>query len=319
MAMPIPKRSTFHIMSVRPLISVLVPCYNHEAFVIDSLESIKQDPYERIEILFLDDGSSDQSYDLAADWLETNKEHFENVSYARQENQGICKTFNTLVRRSSGDFVFILASDDQVATHGITNTVEYYLGSCKEPTLLFTDLTLIDYHGALYAESGTLYTHRDRELLEQSRQYLRLDTLINWGIPYMQQFYPRELFDRHGGYSELLKCEDYYFALKNMVHGTIAYAPVISRRYRMRPKDQVVTPGLSEADYRAGSAREMTASEFSPPYRVLFWALGLRDMKAEGKIAFLIKGVFRFLLKAYMKLARVYYRIKTAAVIRSAR
>lgn len=305
--------------SKTPLISVLVPCYNHEAFVIDSLESIKQDPYERIEVVFLDDGSSDQSYDLAADWLETNKEHFENVSYARQENQGICKTFNTLVRRSSGDFVFILASDDQVAPNGITNTVGYYLRSCKGPTLLFTDLALIDFHGAPYAESGTLYTHRDRELLEQSRQYLRLDTLINWGIPYMQQFYPRELFDRHGGYNEDLKCEDYYFALKNMVHGAISYAPVISRRYRMRPKDQVVTPGLSETDYRAGSAREMTASEFPSSYRILFWALDLRDMKAEGKIALLIKGGFRFLLKVYMKLARVYYRVKTAPVIRSAR
>ena len=304
-------------MSKRPLISVLVPCYNHEAFVIDSLESIKQDPYQRIEILFLDDGSSDHSYDLAADWLETNKAHFENVSYARQENQGICKTFNTLVRSSSGDFVFILASDDQVAPNGITNTIGYYLRSCKEPTLLFTDIALIDYHGAPYAESGTLYTHRDQVLLEQSRQYLRLDTLINWGIPYMQQFYPRELFERHGGYSELLKCEDYYFALKNMAHGTVAYAPVISRRYRMRPKDQALTPGLSEEDYRAGAAREMTESEFSSPYRILFWALGLRDMKAEGKIGLLIKRGCRFLLKAYMKLCRVYYRVKTALGIRS--
>lgn len=318
--MPIPKRITFHIMrpSKMPLISVLVPCYNHEAFVIDSLESIKQDPYERIEVLFLDDGSSDQSYELAAEWLEANKESFENVSYARQENQGICKTFNALVRQSSGEFVFILASDDLVAPNGIANTAGYYLKYCKEPTLLFTDLTLIDYHGALYAESGTLYTHRDRELLEQSRQYLRLDTLINWGIPYMQQFYPRELFDRHGGYNEDLKCEDYYFALKNTAHETIAYAPIISRCYRMRPREQQVTPGLSEEDYRAGSAREMTASEFSPPYRVLFWALGLRDMKAEGKIAFFIKGGFRYLLKAYMKLARAYYKIKTMSAVRRA-
>lgn len=301
-----------------PLISVVVPCYNHEAFIIDSLESIKQDPYERIEIVFLDDGSSDNSYELAAAWLEANKKNFEHVSYARQENQGICKTFNTLVRRSSGDFVFILASDDLVATDGISDTVRYYLRYCKEPTLLFTDLILIDYEGALYAESGTLHTHRDRGLLQQSRQYLRLDTLINWGIPYMQQFYPRALFDKHGGYSELLKCEDYYFALKNIVCGTIAYAPVKSRRYRMRPRGQIVTSGLSEEDYRPGAARALTVTEFPLRYRILFWALDVRDMKAGRGMPLVIKRAFRFFLKAYMKLARAYYKLKTEAATRDA-
>ena len=46
------------------------------------------------------------------------------------------------------------------------------------------------------------------KLLENNKEYLKLDLLVNWGIPYMQQFYPRELFDLLGGYSEKLKCED---------------------------------------------------------------------------------------------------------------
>jgi alpha-1,3-rhamnosyltransferase len=293
----------------QPLISVVIPCYNHENFIIDCLESVKRDPYERIEIVFLDDGSSDDSYELGESWLKANKNSFEKVSYSKQSNQGICKTFNTIVRKSSGDFIFILASDDLAAANGISNTLRYYNRHCSEPTLLFTDLELIDYDGRLFAKSGTAHTHRDAELLENKKEYLKLDLLVNWGIPYMQQFYPRELFDLHDGYSEKLKCEDYYFALKNIAVGSVAYAHVVSRQYRLRKNSRSITPGLSVEDYRSTGARDIVAQEFSFSFRVLLWILNRRDASigtSKRPISSLIPHI---LLRIFMRIARLYYKL----------
>jgi alpha-1,3-rhamnosyltransferase len=293
----------------QPLISVVIPCYNHENFIIDCLESVKRDPYERIEIVFLDDGSSDDSYELGESWLKANKNSFEEVSYSKQSNQGICKTFNTLVRKSSGEFIFILASDDLAAANGISNTLRYYNRHCSEPTLLFTDLELIDYEGRLFAKSGSAHTHRDAKLLENNKEYLKVDLLVNWGIPYMQQFYPRELFERHGGYNEGLKCEDYYFALKNIAEGTVAYAPILSRRYRLRPACEARTPGISEEDYRSGLAITLVTPDFSIYYKVLLWASVKRDSRDQGLSPTALNYTFKILLKIYVKTIRYFYKL----------
>jgi len=292
-----------------PLVSVVIPCYNHEAFIIDCLQSIKQDSYERIEIVLIDDGSVDESYNLAMAWLDANKGCFEAVAYSKQSNQGICKTFNTLIRQSSGEFIFPLASDDLVQTDGICQTINYYRKQCVEPTLLFTDIVLIDYEGRLFAESGASYTSRDQVLLETNTQYLRLDIAINWGIPYMQQFYPRELFDRHGGYNEGLKCEDYYFALRNIAEGTVAYAPILSRRYRLRPACEARTPGISEEDYRSGPAITLVTPDFSIYYKVLLWASVNRDSRDQGLSPTALNYTFKILLKIYVKTIRYFYKL----------
>jgi len=294
-----------------PLVSVVIPCYNHQAFIIDCLESIKQDSYERIEIVLIDDGSVDESYNLAMAWLDANKGCFEAVAYSKQSNQGICKTCNTLIRQSSGEFIFPLASDDLAGPDGISKTLNYYLTHCNEPTLLFTDLELIDYEGRLFAKSGSAHTHRDAKLLENNKEYLKLDLLVNWGIPYMQQFYPRELFDLLGGYSEKLKCEDYYFALKNIAAGSVAYAPVISRQYRLRVASEARTPGLSEEDYRSANARTLVASDFSFYYRMVLWALDKRDLRNQGLLSTAANYACKVLLKIHVKTIRYYYKFNS--------
>ena len=291
-----------------PLVSVLIPCFNHEQFIIECLESVKRDSYGRIELLFLDDGSSDNSYPVAVSWLQANKDFFEVVSYATQSNRGICPTFNTLVEKSTGDFIFILASDDQVAEQGISQTLNYYQQHCNKPTLLFTDLELIDYKGKLFAASGITHTRRDGELLQHNEKYLSLDLLINWGIPYMQQFYPRELYDFHGGYCEQLKCEDYYFALKNIACHCVAFAPVISRSYRLREDGASVTPGLSAEDYHLSVARALVAESYSPGYKILLWILAKRDFGAQNSELSLTNHICRIGLKIFMKITRLYFK-----------
>ena len=98
--------------SENPLVSILIPLYNHEKFVIDCLDSIKNEGYPSLEIIIVDDGSTDDSLIIASNWLKSNDKHFINSRIHSQENQGVVKTLNALISLSRGEYCLPIASDD---------------------------------------------------------------------------------------------------------------------------------------------------------------------------------------------------------------
>ena len=94
-------------MSNPPLVSVVIPCYNHEKYVKQSLDSVLNQTYNNIELIVVDDGSSDNSVTVVNKIL---KEH--DFTFITQKNMGVCKALNKGVSLSKGKYVAILASDD---------------------------------------------------------------------------------------------------------------------------------------------------------------------------------------------------------------
>ena len=288
-----------------PLVSVVIPIFNHEKFIIECLESIKRDRYKRIELIAIDDGSSDNSYNIALAWISDNNGRFESAKISKQQNSGITATLNRLVQQSSGEFIFPLASDDQVAIDGIFNLVHYYNDNFNEPTLLFSNVELIDPAGLLVAESAAIFQNRKESLLVSSRRFLSLDIVTCWGAPFQHQFYSRALFDSVGGYDERLKFEDLYFALKNVARGSVGYAPIKSRRYRTRPT-QSLTPGLSISDMSQLPIRLATLRDFNIGYQTLIYLLCLNDRHESG----LIHNITRVMLSIFRRSLNFSYSLK---------
>ena len=81
----------------QPLVSVLVAVFNHAEFVAGCLDSIRDEDYESLELIIVDDGSQDSSLKIAQDWGRRHRHRFIRVVIETQANQGICKTFNRLV------------------------------------------------------------------------------------------------------------------------------------------------------------------------------------------------------------------------------
>lgn len=98
-----------------PLISVLIPAYNHERYIADCVESVLAQDWTRMELLIVDDGSSDGT------WGEVRRlgvkakasGRFERVEVATQPNAGICMTWNRLAGMARGDVIALIASDDK--------------------------------------------------------------------------------------------------------------------------------------------------------------------------------------------------------------
>ena len=95
-------------MTNEPLISVIVPVYNVDEFLDACLQSIVDQSYPRLEILVVDDGSTDGSGDKCDRWAERD----ERIRAIHQPNGGLSSARNTALDAMSGDWVIMVDSDD---------------------------------------------------------------------------------------------------------------------------------------------------------------------------------------------------------------
>ena len=93
------------------LVSVIIPCYNHEKFIQATLDSIARDTYPYKEIILINDGSSDHSDQKITEWISSNNNEIK-ITYVNRKNKGICSTLNELIGIAKGKYILPLASDD---------------------------------------------------------------------------------------------------------------------------------------------------------------------------------------------------------------
>lgn len=109
----------------KKLVSIIIPCYNHVQYVEDCLNSVMAQTYERIELIIIDDCSSDESYLKICDMVQQLKRRCENVICEKNiENLKISKTVNKGISMSGGDYIKLLASDDMLHPKCIEKLVE---------------------------------------------------------------------------------------------------------------------------------------------------------------------------------------------------
>src|SRR5215207_9425704 len=92
------------------LVSVVIPCYNHAAYLDDTIRSALNQTYSPIEIIVVDDGSTDESAAVAGRYP---------VRLLRQSNAGVATALNAGIRVSKGGFLSTLGSDDIMDTEYI--------------------------------------------------------------------------------------------------------------------------------------------------------------------------------------------------------
>ena len=107
------------------IVSIIVPCFNGERFVDRCLHSIEIQNYPYIEIVVVNDGSTDQSEDKILEWkkLLTNKGI--QLIYIKQKNQGPGSAINTGLKYVSGSYLSLLDIDDEYLQNALAERVEF--------------------------------------------------------------------------------------------------------------------------------------------------------------------------------------------------
>ncbi len=109
----------------KPLVSVIIPAYNHENYVQNTINSIIDQTYKNIELIVIDDGSKDSTWQKIQEMKDKCDERFSYVHFETKQNEGTCKTLNKLLSLANGEYIYLIASDDMAKPKAIELEVEF--------------------------------------------------------------------------------------------------------------------------------------------------------------------------------------------------
>lgn len=235
MARSAKRRSPSPIDASRPLVSVIVPAYKHERYVSQALDSTIDDGYPNLEIVVIDDGSPDATWDRIEAWRHAHAGQI-TVKAFRQENVGLTRTLNRLLERASGAYAALLTSDDRLRPDGIARRVDL-LESNPRLAAVFGDCRVIDADGDVIAQHGVGFGDPKRRaglLRDPARE-----VVSHWGVQGSVILFRRDAIRSMGGYSEDLMIEDWDLYLRLASVGRIAYVDRIVADYRWHGSNTV--------------------------------------------------------------------------------
>lgn len=122
-------------------ISVIVPIYNAEKYVARCLDSILIQADESIELILINDGSTDKSEEIIKTYLETNKSK---IKYIKKENNGVANTRNIGLENATGEYIIFVDSDDYIDKDLFKSLKQY----------MEQDIDIIKYKAVIETEDG---------------------------------------------------------------------------------------------------------------------------------------------------------------------
>jgi glycosyltransferase involved in cell wall biosynthesis len=237
----------------RPLVSVLVPSYNHEKFIIDCLESIKGSGYQRLELIVSDDCSSDGTYTLAEQWVQENADRFERVKITKQpSNLGIVKNLQFLFDNIRGEYLAYLASDDMLTQSGILDRLRVF-DENHDVDAVFGDCQLISESGEILRQKFTAPHIAEVFAVKKLLPCSLLRFWGTWGPRGPVMMLRRRSVLESGSLGRLpedLQFEDRYIYIRLASQGKLRFVNSVVARYR------VVDNSMSRSSLFAKAARE---------------------------------------------------------------
>ncbi|PVY41844.1 glycosyltransferase [Pontibacter virosus] len=225
-----------------PLVSVICLCYNHERFISEALNSVLAQTYPHLEIIIMDDCSTDNSVSIIQEYV---RKYPQLTFMSTSTNQGNTRAFNLAWRASRGAYIIDFATDDVLLPERIAQQVAAFEKLDDSYGVVYSDAEYINDNGRhvryhcqrnkageviSFAPSGDIFHH----LL--GRYFICPPTMMM----------KRQVFEDLQGYDETLAYEDFDFWVRS------------SRRYKYFFLDAVTTKrrlhanSLSQQLYKPG-------------------------------------------------------------------
>ncbi len=201
-----------------PLISVLVPAYNHESYVEFTLNSVLKDDYPNKELIIINDGSTDETVTVIEKWIQGHRDKL-NITFKSRDNKGVTKTLNDLIDLSNGEFILFIHSDDYLLADGISKRYEY-LQNHPEKLAVFSDCVVVNKEGVKIYNSGLSDLYFADKSKYSNPQRLKKEIITNWSVPGGTIMVKKEAYKQFK-YNEDFIIEDLdyylYFASKKLI------------------------------------------------------------------------------------------------------
>lgn len=264
----------------KPLVSVVIPCYNHEQFVQDSIQSVIDQTYNNIELIIIDDGSKDSSVAKIKEMIELCERRFTRFEFRSRANIGLSSTLNEALEWCRGDYFSPLASDDQMLENKTAIQVDF-LNRNLSCTAVFGGFHIIDDKSQVIDtklglkkvyDFKKIYLHRHD--LPAPTAMMRLNT-----VNALNKYDPK------------IKIEDWYMWLKLSMVGNLIYLPIVMCKYRHHEDNTSKKFSLMKEERLKIINLYSDTKYFSIAEKNLEWINMIENNEIKGRKRFLIKNI----------------------------
>ncbi|CEE32962.1 glycosyltransferase [Xanthomonas citri pv. citri] len=256
-----------------PLVSVLIPAFNHARFVQRCLDSVLEDPYPCKEIVIIDDGSRDATGEKISQWI-SDHGHRLPVHFVQRENRGVAATLNELALRARGEYLRLGASDDYLLPGGLDAQVRYLRGHPQKLAVI-GDACVVDAHGQLMHASAMRDLHRVDKDLYRSESGIRHAVIRQWTVSGAVALLRRSALDARSRWDESLRIEDWDFFLRLVAGNALGFIDLPVCAYRLHGNNLSKTADVPARIANLCESRQVAlrcAPLFDEPDRMLLHA-----------------------------------------------
>ena len=280
------------MLSNEPLVSVCIPAYNHEKYIVDCLGSVMAQTYQNIELIIIDDGSRDRTKQKILDMMPKLESRFVRVFFESQTNQGTCRTINKLYKIARGKYIYHIASDDMTKPNAVKTQVAF-LEQNPGYALVVGDNEIIDGDGkraywnaernnvydkkhAIYKTFGDFLRKTNADIDFNSELFGTYATLFNRNYIPNGYLIRRDILEKTGPFTPDAPLEDWWFMMQISKYAKIKYIDTVLFSYRwhgantMTQTAKVQAIANKTAVYEWQLLKKINFSETRPDVRKVF-------------------------------------------------
>ena len=221
-----------------PLVSVLCLSYNQKKFVEEAIQSVFNQTYPFIQLIVLDDGSSDGSAQTITRFLGGKASV---VFLINETNQGYTKSLNKALSHATGEFIVDLAADDLLMPTRVEEGVSALIKAGTKFGVNFSDAEIIAEDGHFVGVHSEKYPHQS---IPQGNVYK--DIVRRYFICPPTMLFRKSVIDHLGGYDDSLAFEDFDFLVRAARDFHFCYTP------KPLVKRRLVSQSMSRKQFRRG-------------------------------------------------------------------
>ena len=218
----------------KPLISICTPTYNRAHFLKESINSAISQNYKNIEIVIVDDGSTDNTEEVVKEIM--NKSQIPIKYHKNPENKGRPYSRNMCIKLTSGEYILWLDDDDLLKPDAVSSYVQV-LNQFDDLDVLYSNLET-------FGSENFLYNYND---FYKANRFLLRTQIENNSIPNPGTMVRKEIYNQYGFFNEeFIRAQDYEFWVRIAKYAKFKHTNKALVKYRIHEEN--VSVGLLKID-----------------------------------------------------------------------
>lgn len=230
-----------------PLISVVLFAYNQEDYIVEAIGSLCSQTYSPLEIIISDDCSSDDTYELARNYVDNYTGHHDILLRKNSSNLGIGKHVAKLLSLAKGEYIFLAAGDDVSLPDRVQAVFDYWLKLGPDYKAVFSNLLKVDGSG----EPKEVFFNEKPRFASNIEEFKA--GVPCWAVGASLAI-RRSLYDNFGDFEPDVFQEDGCLAFRSILEGRFGYFDYVTVKYRIH--DNNVSQNLNLAQKISFKKRE---------------------------------------------------------------